>query len=174
VVGAADHRALGGVDVGLRVVLDPALVSSVLRGVDGHQPRPVDLPGREVGGAGDQPVVRVHEIELDPLAQLGGERVHVAVHPVDPADERARVLGEFGSPSPHADPVDDHAVLVGFGGQAAATTGEHMHLDAVADELLGQLADVAAEAAFDHRRVLPGDEQDTHRRPRTLSVGAGP
>ena len=64
---------------------------------------------RVLGGAGDEPVVRVDEVELDPVAQLGGARVHVAVHRVDPAHERARVLRERRL----AHPVDDHAVLVG-------------------------------------------------------------
>ena len=158
VIGAADHRALGGVDVGLRVVLDPALVAAVLGGVDGDQPRPIDLARRPVGRAGDEPVVRVHEVELEPVAKHRRQRMHVAVHRLDPAYERARVLGERGLP----DPVDDHAVLVGLGRQAAAAAREHVHLDAVADQLLGQLADVAAEAALDHRRVLPGDQQDAH------------
>ena len=67
VVGAADHRALGGVDVGLRMVLDPALVAAVLGGVDGRQPAALDRAGRPARRrAGDEPVVRVDEIELEP------------------------------------------------------------------------------------------------------------
>ena len=50
-----------------------------------------------------------------------------------------------------------HPVLVGLGRQAAAAAGQHVHLDAVADQVLGELAHVAAEAALDHGRVLPGD-----------------
>ncbi len=92
-IGPAHHRALGGVDVGLGMVLDPALVAAELGGVNGDEPGALDLARGQVGGAGDQPVVGVHEIELDPVAQVGGHRVHVGVHRLDPAHEGARVLG---------------------------------------------------------------------------------
>ena len=42
-------------------------------------------------------------------------------------------------------------------------TGHHMHLDPVADELLGQLAHVAREAALHDRGVLPAQDQDARR-----------
>ena len=56
-VGSAHHRALGGVDVGLRMVLDPALVAAVLGGVDGDEPAPLDLARGLGRRAGDEPVV---------------------------------------------------------------------------------------------------------------------
>src|SRR6476619_7327829 len=40
------------------------------------------------------------------------------------------------------------------------------------DEVLGELAHVPGEAAFDDRRVFPGDQQDAHTAPGTLSVAA--
>jgi hypothetical protein len=69
--------------------------------------------------------------------------------------------------------VDGDPVLIGVGGQAAASASEYVHLDPIADQVLGELSHMAAEAAFDHGRVLPGDEQDTHRRPGTLSGARG-
>src|SRR5437763_10569957 len=69
-VGAADHRALDAVDVRLRVVLHPTLVATELRRVDGHEPGAADRAREALGGAGDQPVVRVHEVEVEPFAQL--------------------------------------------------------------------------------------------------------
>ena len=162
VIGAAHHRPLGGVDMGLGMVLDPALVASVLGGVHGDEPRPLDAPRRPLGRTGHEPVVRVDQIEREAVAQLGGERVHVGVHGVDPAHERARVLRELGFPPTHPHPMHYHPVLIGLGRQPAASAGEDVDLDPVADKVLGELADVAAEAALDHRRVLPGDEQDAH------------
>jgi hypothetical protein len=38
-----------------------------------------------------------------------------------------------------------------------------MDLDAVADQLLGELAHVPGEATFDDRRVLPAEDQDARR-----------
>ena len=43
--------------------------------------------------------------------------------------------------------MDRPAVLVGLRRQAAATAGQHAHLDAAAHHALGQLAHVAVEAA---------------------------
>ena len=72
VIGPAHHGALGGVDVGLGMVLDPALVAAELGGVHGDQPGSLDLAGGQLGGAGHEPVVGVHQVELEALAQLGG------------------------------------------------------------------------------------------------------
>ena len=91
--------------------------------------------------------------------------MHVHVHRLHPAHEGGRIARERG----FADAVHDHAVLVSLGRQAAAASRQHVHLDAGCHEMLGQLAHVATEAALDHRRVLPGDQQDTHRRAGTLS-----
>jgi hypothetical protein len=40
---------------------------------------------------------------------------------------------------------------------------QHVQLDAVAHELLGQLAHVAGKASLDDRRVLPAQDQDARR-----------
>ena len=37
--------------------------------------------------------------------------------------------------------------------------GQHVDLDVALDQRLGELADVAREAALDQRRVLPGEDQ---------------
>ena len=103
----------------------------------------------------------VHEVEA--AAQLAPGRVQVAVHVVDPGDERVDVVArEVGL----ADAVDDHAVAilrVGAAGGAVAAAREHVDLGAVADELLGELAHVAGEAALDDRGVLPAEDQDPRR-----------
>ena len=62
------------------------------------------------------------------------------VHRVDPAHERVHVLrvGRLA----HA--VHDHAVALLLGRQAPAAASEHVHLHALAHQLLGQLAHVPA------------------------------
>ena len=54
------------------------------------------------------------------------------------------------------DAVDD----LGARGLLAAA-GQDVDLDAELDEALGELADVAGQAALDQRRVLPGEDQDS-------------
>jgi hypothetical protein len=151
VVGAADHLLLDRVDVGLRVPVDPALVTAELGGVNGDEPGPSDRPRERLGGAGHEPVVRVHQVEVEALAQLGAQHPHVGVHRVHPANEGVHVLGVGGLP----DAVDDHPVPVLLGGQPAAAAGEHVHLCAIAHQLLGQLANVPSQSPFHDRRVLP-------------------
>src|SRR5437773_8413205 len=53
-----------------------------------------------------------------------------------------------------------------------ASPGEHVDLDTVVHEVIGQLADVAGQPALDHRRVLPGDQQHAHVADRD-PIGAG-
>ena len=50
------------------MVLDPPLVAAELGGVDGDEPGALDLARGQLGGAGDQPVVGVDEIEVVALA----------------------------------------------------------------------------------------------------------
>ena len=166
-VGVAHHPPLDRVDVRLRVLVDPALVAAVLGRVDGHQPRHAGVAGELARRAGDQPVVRVDEVELELVDQLRAGRAHVLVHVVDPGDERVEVvLGEVRL----AHAVDDHAVAVLLGREVPAAARQHVHLVALRDELLGQLAHVARQAALDDRRVLPGEDQDAHRARAYLAV----
>ena len=60
----------------------------------------------------------------------------------------------------HAVDVDAVALLVR--GEVSPTAGQHVHLGAVRHQVLRQLAHVAAQAALDDRRVLPGDQQYAH------------
>ena len=140
------------------MVLHPALVAPELGGVDGHQPWLPDPAGERLGGAGDEPIVGVHQIEIVLVCELERQVAHVGVHRTDPPHEGGDILGELRL----ADAVDDHAMALLFGRQAPAATGQHVHLDAVIDEVLGELADVSSEATLDHRRVLPGDQQHAH------------
>ena len=47
-----------------------------------------------------------------------------------------------------------------LGGHRVAAAREHVHLDVLLHELLGQLAHVPREPALDDRRVLPGEDED--------------
>ena len=91
-VGAVGDPALDAVDVGLRVLVDPALVAPVLGGVDGGDKRAVEAAREVVAGHRDQPVVAVDEVELVAVAKLDARGEHVRVHALDPGDE----LGELG------------------------------------------------------------------------------
>ena len=159
-VRVADHPALDAVDVRLRVLLHPALVAAELRRVDGDQPRHLPAPREPARGGGDEPVVRVDDVE--PAAELEARRAHVVVHVVDPADEGGDVVARERRLA-HA--VDEHAVAVLrvlAPARERPTARQDMHLDAVAHELLGELAHVAREPALDDRWVLPA--QDQHAR----------
>ena len=108
-VGAADHVALGGVDVGLRVLVHPALVAAVLGGMDGRDPRPRRPPGDALGGAGDEPVVGVDEIEVQLVVELGAAPGHVLVHRRPPSAMNALTSRGNGG---CCDPMHDHAVAL--------------------------------------------------------------
>ncbi len=159
-VGPAGHAALGRVDAGLWMPLDPALVASVLGRVDRDQPRHAGATRDFLGCIGHQPIVRMHEVKGEPLSELRRRGGHVAVHLLDPLQEpldvaRKRRLRD----AVHADPV---ARLLSR--QLAAATSQHVDLHARCHESFGQFAHVAAEPAFDHGRVLPRQHQHTHRR----------
>ena len=140
------------------MLLHPALVAPVLGRVHGRHPRQSVAACDPLRGRCHQPVVRVDERELGSVAQLVPERVHVVVHLPDPVHERAGVLWERRL----ADAVDGDPVPVLLGGKVPAP-GQHVHLESLGDQMLGQLADVTGEAAFDHGRVLPRDQQGAHR-----------
>ena len=151
-VGAVGDPALDTVDVGLGVLVDPALVAAVLGGMDGHHERGAEAACKVVAGVRDKPVVPMDDIELEPVTELDAGGQHVRVHPLDPGDE----LVELGGPGRLAHPVDVDAVdqLLGRGLLSAA--GEHVDLGIALDQALGLLADHTGEATLDQRRVLPG------------------
>ena len=156
-VRAVRDPALDPVDVGLRMLVDPALMAAVLGRVDRRHQGCAEAPREVVAGVRDEPVVAVHDVELEPIAELdpGGE--HVRVHPLDPGDElvELRWPGWLADPV-HVDPVDE---LLGRGLLAAA--GEHVDLRVQLHQALGLLADDARQAALDQWRVLPGKDQDS-------------
>ena len=80
---------------------------------------------------GDEPVVRVHEVEIELLAQLAPSSCMSAFIVVDPADKRVDVLGKLGL----AHAMNDHAVAELLSWQVAPAAGEDVHLDAFADEV---------------------------------------
>ena len=137
------------------MLVDPALVASVLGGVDRDRERRAEAVGEVMAGRGDQPVVAVDHVEVVAVAHLdtGGE--HVRVHVLDPGDELAQVARALRL----AHAVDDHAAPLLLGEVVLAAAGEHVHVHVLGGEVLGQLADVAGEAALDQRRVLPGEDQ---------------
>jgi hypothetical protein len=129
----------------------------VLGGVHGGHERDAQAVGQALGRDRDEPVVSVHHVEAQCLAKRRAAGQKVVVHVSHPRHEALQViLGPLGFG--HA--VDDHAVavLLGLGGAPAA--GEHVHLAALGDELLGELAHVTCEAALDDGRVLPRDDED--------------
>jgi hypothetical protein len=180
-VRAAHHPLLDAVDVRLGVLVHPALVAAVLRGVHGHEPRHAPAAGELARGVGDEPVVGVDQVEAP--AELEPRGAHVRVHPVDPGDEGVDVAARELRLA-HA--VDGHAVAVlgvpspvaigraGRSGRLATLVapGEDVHLGALRDELLGELAHVPGEAALHHGRVLPGEDEDAHGRPGMVPVGS--
>jgi hypothetical protein len=161
--GAGDHAvravadpALDAVDVGLGVLVDPALMAAMLGRVDGRDERRVEAAGEVVARVGDQPVVPVDEVEVEAIAKLNTGGQHVRVHPLHPGHELVQ-LGRAGRlPDPvHPDP--GHRLLVR---RLLPTPGEHVDLGVPLDERLRQLPHVASQPALDQRRVLPGENQD--------------
>ena len=161
-VGEVDHPALGAVDVGLRRDVDPALVAPELRGVHGRDERPPDRVREALGRGGDEPVVAVDDVEV----VLGGERAagleEIDVELPDPGDE----LGELDGVGRLRHAVDDDAVALLPHEPRLVPPGEDVDLDAVAHELLGELARVTGESALHDRRVLPGEDEDARRHDR--------
>ena len=106
-VGAVRDPALDAVDVGLRVLVDPALVAAVLGGVDRGHERRAEAAREVVAGGGDEPVVAVDEVEVVAVAELHAGGEHVGVHPLHPGDELAEVArpGRLED-AMHVDPAD--------------------------------------------------------------------
>ena len=96
---------------------------------------------------------------------LCGQRLagseHVLVHLLDPGDESV----EVARPAGLAYAMHGHAAAV-LGRSCApcscsepTAAGQHVHGHPLADQRLGELAHVPGQAALDHGRVLPGEEE---------------
>ena len=157
-LGAVGHPALDPVDVGLRVLVHPALVAAVLGGVDRDHERAAEALGQVVARHGHQPVVAVHHVEVVAVPHLHARGQHVGVHVLDPGHE----LGQLARALGLAHAVHDHALHLLLGGRLLQAAGQHVDLHVLGHEVLGQLAHVARQAALDQRRVLPGEDQDPH------------
>ena len=98
----------------------------------------------------------VDDVEAQPLAELAPGGVHVRVHALDPRHERVEVARHRRL----GDAVDVHAAAQLLGDVVAPAAREHVDLDALRDERLGELVDMAREAARHDRRVLPREDED--------------
>ena len=156
---AVGHPALDAVDVGLRVLVHPALVAAVLGGVDRDHERRAEALGQVVAGAGHEPVVAVHHVEVVAVAHLHPGGQHVRVHVLDPGHELAEVARALGL----ADAVDQHAAGLLLGRVLLAPARDHVHVDVLGRQVLGQLAHVARQPALDQRGVLPGQDEGAHQ-----------
>ena len=107
---------------------------------------------------GDEPVVPVDDVEVVAVPHLDARGEHVRVHVLDPGDELAEVARALRL----AHAVDEHAALHLLRRVLLAAAREHVHVDALGGQVLGQLAHVPGEAALDQRRVLPGQDQGAH------------
>ena len=169
-VRAAGHPRLDAVDVGLRVLVDPALVAAVLGRVDRREVRAAQARRRARAAAPatsqSWPWTRSKRSRFAELAAGG---VHVRVHALDPGDEgvevarhrrpRARGARRRRRPSPTT------------ARHVAPAARQHVDLDAGAHERLRQLADVPREPACDDRRVLPRQDEDTRAQGRAILPG---
>src|SRR4029077_788903 len=161
-------------DVCLRLILDPTLMATVLGRMDRRRIGDAQPLGQHRRGMGDKPVVTVDEIVGVLLSKRQPSREHVLVHARHPRDEAVEVtwparLGHaiYG----HATPLFDRqptlrALDAVYPRTLTRPACEHIDGDTPADERLGELAHVARQAALDHGRVLPGEEQHVGAHPR--------
>jgi hypothetical protein len=91
------------VDGGLRVLVDPALVTTVFGGVDGRQVRRAGLVRERGGRARHKPVVAVHDIE----GPVGEQRATGVDDGGAVADQRLRELAHVAREAA----LDDRRVL---------------------------------------------------------------
>ena len=103
---AVGHPVLDSVDVALGMLVHPTLVPPVLGRVDRHRKSSAEALGEVVAGGRHEPVVPVHEVEVEAVAELdpGGE--HVGVHVLDPGDE----LGQLARPVRLAHAMQHHSL----------------------------------------------------------------
>ena len=168
-IRAIGHPALDAVDVGLRMLLDPALVAAVLRGMDRDHERRAEALREVVAGRGHKPVVAVDHVEVVAVPHLDARGEHVRVHVLDPGHELAQVARALRL----ADAVHEHPAHLLLGGILLAAAGEHVYVHALGRQVLRQLAHVPRESALDQWRVLPGQDQDAHLCSREWSRGRG-
>jgi hypothetical protein len=102
--------------------------------------------------------VAVHHVEVVAVPHLHSRGEHVGIHVLDPGHELAEVTGALRL----AHAVDHHSAHLLLRAILLAATGEHVHVDFLSGEVLGQLAHVARKPALDERRVLPGQDEDAH------------
>ena len=86
-------QRLDAVDVGLRVLVHPALVAAVLGGVDRRDVGQLELVREARRGGGDEPVVAVDDVERGLARERAPGVEHVLVHGLDPLHERVEVAG---------------------------------------------------------------------------------
>ena len=154
-VGAVRHPVLDPVDMALRMLVDPALMAPVLRRVNRRHERRAKALREMVARHRDEPVVPVHEIEVEAIAELDAGREHVRVHVLDPSDE----FPQLHRPKRLANAVKMDAFDDLFGGRLFPSAGQHVDLDVERRQILRELAHVAGQAPLDQRRVLPGEHQ---------------
>jgi hypothetical protein len=153
---ALRHPALGAVDVALRVLVDPALVTAVLGRVDRDDERAAEALGEVIAGDRDEPVVAMHEVEVEVVAELDSGGEHVGVHVFDPGDELAQVPRAARL----ANAVHGDAAADLLGRHRLVAARQDVDLGPERDERLGQLAHMTRKTALDDRRVLPREDQD--------------
>ena len=112
-----------------------------------------------VSSHSDEPVVAVHDVELEPVSELDAGRQHVDVHVLDPRYE----LAELGWPAGFTDPMKRYPRDRLFRGRLLAAARQDVDVDSERSEVLRQLPHVARQATLDQRRVLPREDQDPHQ-----------
>src|SRR4051812_3296935 len=133
-------------------------MAPVLGGVNSYKPGRAEALLELLGGRRDEPVVRVNEVEIHPLAELLPCGRQVTIHVLDPGDERVEVvLREIRL----GDAVHEDSMPFLDRRPMATAARQHVHLGALVDEALGKLADMPRQAAFDDRWVLPREDEDT-------------
>ena len=123
-LGSVGHPPLHAVDVGLRVLVHPALVAPVLGRVDRDHERCAEALGQVVARRGHEPVVSVDDVEVVAVAHLHARGEHVRVHVLDPGDELAEVTRPLGL----AHPVDEHAAHLLLRRVLLPPARDHVHV----------------------------------------------
>ena len=168
-VRAVRHPPLDRMDVRLRRVLHPALVTPVLGGVDRRHVRHAQAVGKRRrrrarrASRGRAPGRSAcSSASASPAASMSS--FICSTH----ATKRSRSRGQPGSrtrctltPASCCTRRQRPALL-------AEAARQHVDRNALANERLGELAHVARQAALDHGRVLPGEEQHSTGHCQTL------